>query len=877
MADSAGLTTPPHNIEAEEAVIGSVLIDPESFFDVAQFLKPDDFYIVKHRWIWGVFVALHDLRSPIDLLTVQEELERRAQLAEVGGPAYLTRLITLTPTAFNAPAYGRLVEEAATRRRLIQAASEIAKLAYDVGTDVNTVVGESEKALFGVSESRNLHELQPMRKAASEYYDRIQYLYDHRGELIGVPSGFKDLDKLLGGFQNSDLIILAGRPGRGKTSLLLSLALNAAKIYKKRIAIFSLEMANEQLVQRLVAQETGINSHRLRMGQLEDDEWPRFTQAITLLSETGVYLDDTPAISALQLRTKCRRLNSEIKLDMVVVDYLQLMTSDTRVENRVQEVSAISRNLKALARELNVPVLTAAQLSRAVEQRSGQKPMLSDLRESGCLTGDSLIYLPESGTYQPIRDLVGKADFKVLAVNTDTWKLESANVAKAFGTGIKPISQLTTRLGRTIRATANHKFLTINGWKRLEELIVEEPIALPRRLSSPDQATMYSAELGLLGHLIGDGCTLPRHAIQYTTKESDLAETVMSLARDVFGGEISPRVKQERTWYQVYLSATQHLTHDTHNPIAKWLTGLGVFGLRSYEKRVPVQVFSQPAPAIATFLRHLWATDGCINLSSSQKQYARVYYASSSEGLARDVQSLLLRLGIIARLTRHKQPGQGRDQFHVTVSGKPDLELFFAQIGGLGARKRQHQMAIQNILEKSIANTNRDIVPRDIWRKYAVPAMHVQDLTTRQLHAALGHAYCGTALYKQNVSRDRAARLAQIVRSEEIARLADSDVYWDAIVSIEPDGEEQTYDLTVDSLHNFIANNIIVHNSIEQDADIVMFLHHPDDWDEDPQKKNITEIVVAKHRNGPTGAVELVFLEQLTKFADAETRHLSFE
>jgi replicative DNA helicase len=393
MADSAGLTTPPHNIEAEEAVIGSVLIDPESFFDVAQFLKPEDFYIVKHRWIWAVFVALHDLRSPIDLLTVQEELARREQLAEVGGPAYLTRLVTLTPTAFNAPAYGRLVEEAATRRRLIQAASDIAKLAYDTGTDVNTVVGESEKALFGVSESRNLHELQPMRKAASEYYDRIRYLYDHRGELIGVPSGFKDLDKLLGGFQNSDLVIMAGRPGRGKTSLLLSLALNAAKIYKKRIAIFSLEMSNEQLVQRLVAQETGINSHRLRMGQLEDDEWPRFTQAIALLGETGVYLDDTPAISSLQLRTKCRRLNSEIKLDMVVVDYLQLMTSDTRVENRVQEVSAISRNLKALARELNVPVLTAAQLSRAVEQRSGQKPMLSDLRESGSIEQDADIVM----------------------------------------------------------------------------------------------------------------------------------------------------------------------------------------------------------------------------------------------------------------------------------------------------------------------------------------------------------------------------------------------------------------------------------------------------------------------------------------------------
>jgi len=244
-----------------------------------------------------------------------------------------------------------------------------------------------------VSENRNLHELKPMRKAASEYYDRIQYLYDHRGEFIGVPTGFKDLDKLLGGMQQSDLLILAGRPGRGKTSLLLSIALNSAKIYKKRVAIFSLEMSTEQLVQRMVSQETSINSHRLRLGQLEDGEWRRLTEAIKILSETGIYLDDTPSISALQLRTKCRRLNSEIRLDMVVVDYLQLMTGDLRVENRAQEVSHISRSLKALARELNVPVLTAAQLSRAVEQRSGQRPMLSDLRESGSIEQDSDVVL----------------------------------------------------------------------------------------------------------------------------------------------------------------------------------------------------------------------------------------------------------------------------------------------------------------------------------------------------------------------------------------------------------------------------------------------------------------------------------------------------
>lgn len=384
------INTPPYNLEAEEAVLGSVLIDPESFFDVAQFLKPDDFHIVKHRWIWDVFMYLHDHNSPIDLLTTQQELDKRSQLNEIGGAAYITRLITLTPTAYNAAAYGRLVEEAATRRRLITAASEIAKLAYEPGTDINTVVGESEKALFAVSERRSVRELRPVEDVASDYYDRIHYLYDHRGEMLGVPTGFRDLDKLLGGMQQSDLLIVAARPGRGKTSLMLSMGLHAALVRRKQVAMFSLEMANDQLVQRLVSQETGINSHRLRTGQLDESEWPTFTKAIQDLSETRLYLDDTPAISALQLRTKCRRLHSEVKLDLIIIDYLQLMTGDSRNENRAQEVSYISRSLKALARELKVPVLAAAQLNRAIEQRSGTKPpMLSDLRESGSIEQDA--------------------------------------------------------------------------------------------------------------------------------------------------------------------------------------------------------------------------------------------------------------------------------------------------------------------------------------------------------------------------------------------------------------------------------------------------------------------------------------------------------
>jgi replicative DNA helicase len=389
----------PHNREAEEAVLGSVLVNTEVYYDIAHFLSADDFFLHRNRWIWEAFSGLQEQRLPIDILTVSEELERQGRLQDAGGPAYLTALISNVPSSVHAEAYGRMVEEAAIRRRLLEAANQIARLAFQSETLLDDVVNDAEKAVFGVSERRLTHQLQPLKTVLSEYYDRIDYLARHRDETVGVPTGFIDLDRLLGGMQPSDLLIIAGRPGQGKSGFCISAAKNAAQLHKKHVAVFSLEMSNEQLVQRLLAQETGIDSQRLRLGDVRDDQWPLFTQAVSVLGDAPIYLDDTPAISPLQLRTKCRRLHMELKLDLIVVDYLQLMTGDSRIDNRVQEVSYISRNLKALARELNVPVLAAAQLSRAVEQRADKRPVLSDLRESGSLEQDAdvvlFIYRPD--------------------------------------------------------------------------------------------------------------------------------------------------------------------------------------------------------------------------------------------------------------------------------------------------------------------------------------------------------------------------------------------------------------------------------------------------------------------------------------------------
>ncbi len=384
---------PPHSVEAEEAVLGSLLIDPDAIFEVGNFLRPDAFYRAQNRWIYEAILDLSDRREPIDLITLTEEMRRREQLEEAGGEGYIIGLINAVPTSINARSYGKLVEAASIRRKMIAAAGTIANLAYDEAEDVNVVIDRAEQTLFSISEERTTRDLVPIKQIARDYLERIEELNARGEDVIGVPTGFVDLDRLLGGLNKSDLLIVAARPGMGKTALQNSIALTAATRYGKRIAIFNLEMSGEQLVQRMIAAETRIDSQRLRRGDLHDHEWPIFMEAVGRLSETRIFIDDTPSITPLQLRTKCRRLYAEHGLDLVMIDYLQLMQAERSTNNRVHEISEISRSLKGLARELDVPVLAAAQLSRAVEQRSEKRPLLSDLRDSGSIEQDADIVM----------------------------------------------------------------------------------------------------------------------------------------------------------------------------------------------------------------------------------------------------------------------------------------------------------------------------------------------------------------------------------------------------------------------------------------------------------------------------------------------------
>lgn len=648
-----------------------------------------------------------------------------------------------------------------------------------------------------------------------------------------------------------------------------SFAMNVAQYAARAghpVGVFSLEMSSQQLVSRLLCSEAHIDAHRFRTGYLNREEWARLAEGLHRLSESKIYIDDTPGLTTLEMRAKARRLKQEQGLGLLLVDYLQLIQSRGRADSRTNEVSQISRDLKMLAKELDVPLIALSQLSRAPETRTDHRPQLSDLRESGCLAGDTLVTVADTGARIPIRELVGRSDFRVWALNEESMRLESAAVSRAFPTGVKPVFRLETKLGRVIRATANHKFRTIAGWKRLDELAPDDRIALPRQVPCGSQNAFSGAEAALLGHLIGDGCTLPRHAIQYTTHELELAELVVDYATTVFGGLIAPRIKQERSWYQVYLPASFRLTHGRRSPVAAWMDQLGVFGLRSHEKRVPRQMFEQSSQIIGRFLQHLWATDGCVRESSTTTQYPAIYYASSSEQLVRDVQVLLLRLGMNAVL-RPVHSKKGRLYFTVRVMGHDDILLFADRVGAVGFRRRRSLAECVHWVGVRGGNTNRAVIPATVWQEVAIPVLAQRGISHRRMQAAMGTNYCGTGLLTQNVSRGRLARLSVAIGGDEsLDALANSDIYWDKVVSITPDGETDVYDLTVPGYANFVANEMVVHNSIEQDADVVAFIYREEMYGATDENQGVAELIIGKQRNGPTGTVRLAFLKEFTRF-----------
>ncbi|MGE8204796.1 replicative DNA helicase [Heyndrickxia sp. NPDC080065] len=390
MSDLFADRMPPQNIEAEQAVIGAIFLEPASLILASEALIPEDFYRSAHQKIFNVFLKLNDEGKAVDLVTVAEELAASKQLEDVGGVSYLSEVAGSVPTAANIEYYARIVEEKSLLRRLIRTATTIAQDGYAREDEVDALLNEAEKGILEVAQRKNAGAFHNIKDVLVRTYDNIELLHNRVGDITGIPTGFTELDRMTAGFQRNDLIIVAARPSVGKTAFALNIAQNVGTKAGENVAIFSLEMGAEQLVMRMLCAEGNINAQNLRTGSLTDEDWRKLTMAMGSLSNSGIYIDDTPGVRISDIRSKCRRLKQEHGLGMILIDYLQLIQGNGRSgENRQQEVSEISRSLKALARELEVPVIALSQLSRGVEQRQDKRPMMSDIRESGSIEQDA--------------------------------------------------------------------------------------------------------------------------------------------------------------------------------------------------------------------------------------------------------------------------------------------------------------------------------------------------------------------------------------------------------------------------------------------------------------------------------------------------------
>ncbi|MDP8970574.1 MAG: hypothetical protein M3N52_08820, partial [Actinomycetota bacterium] len=596
------------------------------------------------------------------------------------------------------------------------------------------------------------------------------------------------------------------------STLVTNVATNIAVEQRRPVVLFSLEMSQLELVDRILAAEARVDFDRLRTGRLHDSDWPKLSQAMGRLAEAPLFIDDSPGINVMEIRSKCRRLKQKHGLDLAIVDYLQLMQPHRRLDNRVQEVSELSRGLKILAKELDIPVVALSQLSRKPEDRTDRRPQLSDLRESGCLTADARVLRADSGAETTMGELYAsrRRDIPVWTVDRDG-RVVAGTMTHVFASGTKPVFALRLASGRQVKASANHPFLTPDGWRRLDELSEGSPIAVPARLGEPLQATAWAdPEVVLLAHLVGAGSAAPGEPIRYSSALLTNVELVEEAAR--CSGGATRRARQGGRW-QLDLAWTHPVGPGRADPIACWLQGLDRSGRRRGGRGVPPQVFGLHRSQVALFLWHLWSTDGHRSPRDAQ---ATPRYASGSRALVDDLQLLLLRLGIHS---------------HIRTAGRPgDQPTYELAIGDAEWRSRSL---------------------RHVGAASRPPAVGV---ASRATPASAG-------------SSSRPGRASSVVADPPRDQLADADLSWDRVVALEALGPQPVFDATVSQTHNFIANNVVVHNSIEQDSDIVCFIYRDEVYNQDSAAKGEAELIVAKHRNGPLRTIRLSFIGHQARFA----------
>lgn len=789
------LRVPPHSIDAEESLLGAMLLSEQAISAVTGVVTAEDFYRPAHRHIFDAIQALYGSGQGVDPVTVADELDQAGVLESVGGPATLVTLQARTPAITNALHYAKIVEEKSLLRKLITTANDVAELGYSPLDDIEKTIDSAESMMFAVAQRRNADSLAPLAPLLDRSLENLEMLYERGDAITGTPTGYTDLDTQLAGLQPGALIVVGARPAMGKTAFSLGIAAHAAVREQRPVLFFSLEMGHLELTQRLVAAEARIDATKLRTGRLTDADWTKITKAMGRLGEGQLWIDDNPALTVTEIRSKARRLQDRLDqpLGLIVVDYLQLMSGRGSAESRQVEVAEISRGLKVLARELETPVMALSQLSRQLELRADKRPMLADLRESGCLIAETKVLRADTGAEVTLGELLasGERDVPVWSL-ADDWTMVPATMTHAFPSGRKPAFRLRLASGREVTATANHPFRTVHGWRRLDELSVGSRVATPRRIGAPEHL------------VVPDGFDPEQLA-----------------ADSIAEGRLGP------------------------------------------------PVWSLPDEQLSLVLAQVFARIGSMGVGTLRgRPHVRLTATSTQRRLIDDVQLLLLRFGVLSRIT---DVGPNSPRWRLWIHGAEHQRTFLERVGVAGERGTGAEAALAALADVT-ANPNVDTIPAEV-RDLVVDELARIGMTQRGLAEALGEQYCGGYLLGTDSrprasSRHRLARIADATDSKALAALAQSDVFWDEVVEVVPVGERDVYDATVLGTHNFVADGIVVHNSIEQDADVVMFLYRDEVYNADSQDKDTAEVIVAKHRAGPTGICRLVFLDYCTLFAN---------
>ncbi|MDZ7577654.1 MAG: replicative DNA helicase [Candidatus Nanopelagicales bacterium] len=719
------------------------------------------------------------------------------------------------------------------------------------GAAATALIIETQEVVFGCDELRLLHK----ELAAGSGSNGDQRLITAVTKIPSVPVRCMEVG-------NSDHQYLAGRsmvPTHNST-LGLDIARSASIKHGLPSAIFSLEMSRNEIVMRLLSAEAQIPLHHMRSGRMGDAEWRKIAARQGVLHEAPLYVDDSPNMTMTEIRAKCRRLRQRHDLRLVVLDYMQLMSSGRKVESRQQEVSEFSRSLKLLAKELDVPIIAISQLNRGPESRNDKKPMLSDLRESGCLTAETRVIRADTGVEVTMGELHagGAREVPVWSLD-DSLRYRARTLTHVFPTGTREVFRVRTASGRVVNATGNHPLLTHEGWRAVRELGPGARVAVPRRLPDPiESKSMDRFEITLLAHILGAGTLLGRRWLSCVSRDLDSVTAVRKAAYSRFGIEtLSKREDDSQSWTTIF-PTPPGIGGWLRNPITEWLRDLGVRGLEGVEPRVPAGVFGAPTEQVALFLRHLWAACGDIRPPSDGHQ-GSIHVSTGARRFADDVARLLLRLGLTAHVG---EVANGESAlFRVSVVGSLEQRVFLDAVGGFGPCAEAAKAWA--LLDRS-AEGGDDAAPPGMWED----VQRVMAGGPEDSHAGSATSASGDVSQDVPSAGGRLAGVAEVLGNSGLDLVATNDVTWDEIVSVESIGQREVFDATVLGTHNFIADGMAVHNSLEQDADVVVLIHREDAYDKDSSRIGEADFIVAKHRNGPTDTITVAFQGHYSRFVD---------